>query len=63
MQVYDGDALDASLLMVPLVGFLPAADERERGTVAAIERALVVDGFVLRYRSEEYSHVADAAVK
>ncbi len=56
-QVYDGDALDASLLMVPLVGFLPADDERVRGTVAAIERELLVDGFVLRYRSEECSHV------
>jgi GH15 family glucan-1,4-alpha-glucosidase len=48
-QVYDGDALDASLLMLPLVGFLPADDPRVAGTVAAIERELLVDGLVLRY--------------
>jgi GH15 family glucan-1,4-alpha-glucosidase len=48
-QVYDGDALDASLLMLPLVGFLPADDPRVAGTVAAIERELMVDGLVLRY--------------
>lgn len=57
VQVYDGDVLDGSLLMVPLVGFLPPDDERVRGTVAAIERELLVDGFVLRYRSEDHSHV------
>ena len=57
VQEYDGEALDASLLMVPLVGFLPPDDERVRGTVAAIERELLIDGFVLRYRSEEVSHV------
>ena len=44
--------LDASLLMVPLVGFLPATDPRVIGTVGAIERELVEDGFVLRYRTE-----------
>ncbi len=54
VQVYDGEDLDASLLLVPLVGFLPADDERVRGTVAAIERELLIDGFVLRYRSESY---------
>ncbi len=57
VQEYDGSALDASLLMVPLVGFLPADDERVRGTVAAIERELLVDGFVLRYRTEEAPEV------
>jgi len=57
VQVYDGDELDASLLMLPLVGFLPADDERVRGTVAAIERELLVEGFVLRYRSEECADV------
>jgi GH15 family glucan-1,4-alpha-glucosidase len=49
VQYYGGTALDASLLMIPLVGFLPADDPRVRGTVAAIERELVVDGFVRRY--------------
>jgi GH15 family glucan-1,4-alpha-glucosidase len=43
--------LDASLLMMPLVGFLPAGDPRVRGTVAAIERELVQDGFVARYQT------------
>jgi GH15 family glucan-1,4-alpha-glucosidase len=51
-QFYGSDALDASLLMLPLVGFLPPEDPRIRGTVAAIERELVRDGFVLRYRTE-----------
>jgi GH15 family glucan-1,4-alpha-glucosidase len=37
--------------MIPLVGFLPPSDERVHGTVAAIERELTVDGFVLRYAS------------
>ena len=45
-------ALDASLLLNPLVGFLAADDPRVRGTVAAIERELMIDGIVLRYRSE-----------
>ncbi len=57
VQEYGGKELDASLLMLPLVGFLPADDERVRGTVAAIERELLVDGFVLRYRTEELSNV------
>jgi GH15 family glucan-1,4-alpha-glucosidase len=48
-QSYDGDALDAVLLMMPLVGFLPATDPRVRATVAAIERELCEDGFVHRY--------------
>ncbi len=52
VQSYGNDALDASLLMLPLVGFLPYHDERVRGTVAAIERELMADGFVLRYRTE-----------
>jgi len=49
VAVFDGDTLDASLLMLPLVGFLPAADPRIAGTVAAIEAGLMADGFVLRY--------------
>ena len=52
-QYYGGDGLDASLLMMPMVGFLPIEDERVRNTIAAIERDLLVDGFVLRYRPEE----------
>ncbi|MGB8169587.1 MAG: glycoside hydrolase family 15 protein [Chthoniobacteraceae bacterium] len=51
-QEYGGEEMDASLLMIPLVGFLPADDERVRGTVAAIERELLVDGFVRRYRTD-----------
>ena len=52
-QAYDNTALDASLLMMPLVGFLPADDPRVVGTVRAIERGLSEDGLILRYRSEE----------
>ena len=50
-QCYDGKNLDASLLLIPLVGFLPAVDSRIRGTVEAIEQRLLTDGFVLRYDS------------
>lgn len=49
VQSYDSKALDASLLLIPLVGFLPPQDERVRGTLAAIERNLLRDGFVMRY--------------
>jgi GH15 family glucan-1,4-alpha-glucosidase len=52
-QFYGSDRLDASLLMMPLVGFLPAQDERVVGTVEAIQRELVEEGLVLRYRPEE----------
>ena len=52
-QYYGSDALDASLLMIPLVGFLPATDERVRSTIEVIERGLTEDGFVLRYRTED----------
>jgi GH15 family glucan-1,4-alpha-glucosidase len=48
-QYYGSDELDAAMLMVPLVGFLPADDEHVRGTVEAIEQHLMVDGFVQRY--------------
>ncbi|HWO41422.1 MAG TPA: glycoside hydrolase family 15 protein [Candidatus Eisenbacteria bacterium] len=51
VQYYGGKELDASLLMIPLVGFLPASDPRVRGTVEAIERGLMAEGFVLRYRT------------
>jgi GH15 family glucan-1,4-alpha-glucosidase len=49
VQHYDANTLDAGVLMMPLVGFLPATDPRVTGTVAAIERELTADGFVLRY--------------
>jgi GH15 family glucan-1,4-alpha-glucosidase len=49
VQSYGSSELDASLLLLPLVGFLPAHDPRIRGTVAAVERELMVDGLVLRY--------------
>jgi GH15 family glucan-1,4-alpha-glucosidase len=52
-QYYGGTALDASLLLAPLVRFLPADDPRIRATVLAIRNELTVDGLVLRYRVEE----------
>jgi len=51
-QYYGSRELDASLLMMAPVGFLPATDPRVRATVEAIERELCVDGFVLRYLPE-----------
>ena len=48
-QSYGSEALDASLLLVPLVGFLPGSDERVVNTVEAIERELSSDGLVQRY--------------
>jgi GH15 family glucan-1,4-alpha-glucosidase len=53
VQHFDGEALDASLLMMPLVGFLPPEDPRIVATVEAIRRDLVEDGLVLRYRPDE----------
>jgi GH15 family glucan-1,4-alpha-glucosidase len=53
-QVYDGDELDASLLLLSLVGFLPASDPRIAGTVAAIERELLCEGFVMRYHTTRF---------
>jgi GH15 family glucan-1,4-alpha-glucosidase len=50
-QYYGSDSLDASLLMIPLVGFLPANDPRVISTVEAIQRELMVDGLVLRYQN------------
>ena len=52
-QHYDTDALDASVLLMPLVRFLPADDPRIRSTVLAIADELTEDGLVLRYRVEE----------
>jgi GH15 family glucan-1,4-alpha-glucosidase len=50
-QSYGSPDLDASLLLMPLVGFLPATDPRVLGTIDAIERELVVDGLVRRYHT------------
>ena len=52
-QYFGSDAMDASLLMMPLTGFLPITDERVRGTIEAIERELMQDGLVLRYRPQQ----------
>ena len=49
VQSYDSKNLDASLLLIPTTGFLPADDPRIRGTIEAVERHLFVDGFVRRY--------------
>jgi GH15 family glucan-1,4-alpha-glucosidase len=57
VQSYGSEELDASVLMMPIVGFLPATDERIVSTVEAIRRELTLDGLVLRYR-----HQADGEV-
>ncbi|MDQ2841706.1 MAG: glycoside hydrolase family 15 protein, partial [Acidobacteriota bacterium] len=51
VQYYGSQELDASVLMMPLVGFLPPEDERIKNTVAAIEKHLVNDGLVARYNT------------
>jgi pentatricopeptide repeat protein len=53
VQAYGSKQLDASLLLLPCVGFLPCSDSRIAGTIKAIERRLLVDGFVLRYDTEQ----------
>jgi GH15 family glucan-1,4-alpha-glucosidase len=53
VQFYGSDRLDASLLLIPLVGFLPADDPRVVGTVEAIQRELMREGFVERYRADD----------
>jgi GH15 family glucan-1,4-alpha-glucosidase len=53
VQSYDSKRLDASLLTIPLFGFLPPDDPRVRGTLEAVRRELLVDGFVQRYRHDE----------
>ena len=53
VQYYGGKQLDAALLMVPLVGFLPATDPRVSGTVQAIQRELLSDGLVRRYSTQQ----------
>ncbi|MGH9043362.1 MAG: glycoside hydrolase family 15 protein [Acidimicrobiales bacterium] len=52
-QYYGSDLLDASILMIPMVGFLAPDDPRVVSTVEAIQRELVEDGFVLRYRTSD----------
>jgi GH15 family glucan-1,4-alpha-glucosidase len=52
-QSFDSDDLDAAQLLMPLVGFLPASDERMRSTIEAIAQELTEDGLVLRYLNEE----------
>ncbi|QJW98875.1 glycoside hydrolase family 15 protein [Frigoriglobus tundricola] len=56
VQYFGSDRLDAALLMIPIVGFLPPDDPRVRGTIAAVEARLLRDGFVSRY---EAPHGAD----
>ena len=51
VQAYGSKELDASLLLIPIVGFLPPGDPRVRGTVAAIEKRLLRGGFVQRYET------------
>jgi GH15 family glucan-1,4-alpha-glucosidase len=53
VQWFGGDTLDASLLLLPLVGFLPPEDPRIRGTVEAIGRDLMIDGLIRRYHTSE----------
>jgi GH15 family glucan-1,4-alpha-glucosidase len=52
-QSYGSKEVDAALLLIPLVGFLPADDPRVRGTVEAVERELLWEGFVLRYKAHD----------
>jgi len=53
VQFYGCDELDASLLLLPITGFLPCSDPRVRSTIEAIQRDLTQDGFVMRYRTKE----------
>jgi GH15 family glucan-1,4-alpha-glucosidase len=52
VQAYESRQLDASLLLIPQVGFLPPQDPRVLGTIAAIERGLLLEGLVMRYSTE-----------
>jgi GH15 family glucan-1,4-alpha-glucosidase len=56
-QFYGSTQLDAALLMIPLVGFLPPDDPRVRSTVELIERELMVDGYVMRYLPDASAEV------
>ena len=57
-RVHGSQLLDASILMLPAVGFLPASDPRVLGTLAAIEQHMMRDGFVLRHDPREISDEA-----
>jgi GH15 family glucan-1,4-alpha-glucosidase len=57
VQAYGSDELDASTLLIPLVGFLPGDDPRVLGTIDAIQRDLMRDGFVERYRTKTVNDV------
>jgi GH15 family glucan-1,4-alpha-glucosidase len=56
-QAYGSEELDASTLLIPILGFLPADDPRVTGTIAAVERDLTRDGFVERYKPKERNEV------
>jgi len=58
-QFYGSSEVDASLLLLPVVGFLPPSDPRIAGTIAAIERDLLRDGFLLRYATHSRSPEVD----
>jgi GH15 family glucan-1,4-alpha-glucosidase len=55
IESYGSQLLDASILLMPAVGFLPASDPRVRGTLAALEKHMMRDGFVLRHDPREIS--------
>jgi GH15 family glucan-1,4-alpha-glucosidase len=61
-QAYGTDELDASTLLIPLVGFLPANDPRVVGTIDAVQKHLTRDGFVERYRGTETHNEVDGLV-
>ena len=64
VQSYESNDLDASVLQIPIVGFLPISDERVRGTITAIENELLVDGFVMRTSSSlEMTGAGDLKLK
>jgi GH15 family glucan-1,4-alpha-glucosidase len=56
-QSYGSRELDAALLLIPIVGFLPPGDPRVTGTIEAIRRELTIDGFVLRYPTSEHNDI------
>jgi GH15 family glucan-1,4-alpha-glucosidase len=58
-QHYGSESLDAALLMMPNIGFLPASDSRVRGTVKAVEKELMQNGFVQRYTMTEATEQID----
>src|SRR5262249_10579850 len=53
VQYYGAETLDAALLLIPLVGFLPISDPRVVGTIEAVRRELTVDGLIRRYTEHE----------